>query len=322
MSNPTGGLLLNSVTPAAPTGNQNAKPQSDNASPMQSITWYPQQATASLLGVVVPDGSTITVDGTGKISAAITASVTRAVIRGVSESIYTAGGGGTFTINLPTGTLEGDFALLHILSWSGDAVVPSGWSEIISDFPVSFVCAKILDSADIAAGSISPTGAIGSPGDIAQMVTLIGATGGVSQTLGSGNGSSAGTFTETVTTSSSTLSTDLAVLFSATGITTGGALSVSPGTVLQNPSTAAIMGLTASQAMSGGATPVVFGYTNTNNISVQHVIVVSGTPAPVVLSLVGGTPTTTPALGTAIFDPSTNDLWIYGDAGWKSVTLT
>jgi hypothetical protein len=39
-------------------------------------------------------------------------------------------------------------------------------------------------------------------------------------------------------------------------------------------------------------------------------------------SLVGGTPTTTPALGTCYFDPSTNDLWIYADAGWKSVTLT
>jgi hypothetical protein len=69
MSEPTVGILLNSTNPAPPTGNQNVKPQSDGAIPQQSISFYPQKATSSLLGVVVPDGTTITVDGTGKISA-------------------------------------------------------------------------------------------------------------------------------------------------------------------------------------------------------------------------------------------------------------
>jgi hypothetical protein len=69
MPDPTVSIFLNSITPAAPTGNQNVKPQTDNAKPQQSITLYPQKATASLLGVVKPDGTTITVDGTGTISA-------------------------------------------------------------------------------------------------------------------------------------------------------------------------------------------------------------------------------------------------------------
>lgn len=69
MSQPTTSILLNSTIPAAPTGNQNVKPQSDGATPQQSISLYPQKATSSLLGVVVPDGTTITVDGAGVISA-------------------------------------------------------------------------------------------------------------------------------------------------------------------------------------------------------------------------------------------------------------
>jgi hypothetical protein len=76
MSQPTTGILLNSTAPSPPAGNQNVKPQSDGATPQQSITLYPQKATASLLGVVKPDGTTITVDGSGMISAAGLATAT------------------------------------------------------------------------------------------------------------------------------------------------------------------------------------------------------------------------------------------------------
>lgn len=70
MPAPTTSILLNSTTPAAPGGNQNVKPQSDGATPQQSISFYPQKATASLLGVVKPDGTTITVASDGTLSAA------------------------------------------------------------------------------------------------------------------------------------------------------------------------------------------------------------------------------------------------------------
>jgi hypothetical protein len=68
MPTPTVSILLNSTTPAAPTGDQNVKPQTDGAAPLQSISFYPQKATASLRGTVKPDGTTTTVDGSGVIS--------------------------------------------------------------------------------------------------------------------------------------------------------------------------------------------------------------------------------------------------------------
>jgi len=69
MPAPTTSIRLSSTTPAAPSGNQNVVPQSDGGTPQAAISFYPQPATNSLLGVVRPDGSTITVDDEGVISA-------------------------------------------------------------------------------------------------------------------------------------------------------------------------------------------------------------------------------------------------------------
>jgi hypothetical protein len=71
MSQPTTSINFNSTSPAAPTGNQNVKPQSDGATPQASVTFYPQVATDSLLGVVKPDGTTITITDDGVISAVV-----------------------------------------------------------------------------------------------------------------------------------------------------------------------------------------------------------------------------------------------------------
>lgn len=93
MPAPTTSIYLNSSDPAPPTGNQNVMPQSDGATPQQSVTFYPQPATPDLLGVIVPDGVTITVDGSGKLTAVGT------------------GGGGSFTapvtIESPNATTVG-----------------------------------------------------------------------------------------------------------------------------------------------------------------------------------------------------------------------
>jgi hypothetical protein len=74
MSQPTTSIGFSPTIPAPPTGNQNTIPQSDNGAPLQKVSQYPQKATASLLGVVVPDGTSTTVDGTGMISAVVTPS--------------------------------------------------------------------------------------------------------------------------------------------------------------------------------------------------------------------------------------------------------
>jgi hypothetical protein len=59
----------NPNVPAAPTGDQNATFQGNQDGPLLYVSAYPQKATASLRGTVKPDGTTITVDGTGTISA-------------------------------------------------------------------------------------------------------------------------------------------------------------------------------------------------------------------------------------------------------------
>ncbi|MHB1673766.1 MAG: hypothetical protein ACYCSP_05895 [Acidobacteriaceae bacterium] len=107
MSQPTTGILLNSTAPAAPAGNQNVKPQSDGATPLQSISFYPQPATAALLGVVKPDGTSITVDATGKISAV-------------------GGSGPTVTHDEPLTDGNANFLFAASLSEGGDILVVTG----------------------------------------------------------------------------------------------------------------------------------------------------------------------------------------------------
>jgi hypothetical protein len=69
VSQPTTGILLNSTKPAPPDGNQNVKPQSDGLVPLQAVSFYPQAATDSLLGVVKPDNKTLVVAADGTMSA-------------------------------------------------------------------------------------------------------------------------------------------------------------------------------------------------------------------------------------------------------------
>jgi len=86
MSQPTTGILLNSTNPSAPAGNQNVKPQSDGAVPMQSVSFYPQPATDSLLGVVKPDGTTIIIADDGTISTETAGA--SSIIQAVQQQLY------------------------------------------------------------------------------------------------------------------------------------------------------------------------------------------------------------------------------------------
>lgn len=65
MPQPTTAIYFSESFPAAPEGNQLCLPQTDNAVPEQSVTFYPQVATADLLGVGKPDGETLQVDENG-----------------------------------------------------------------------------------------------------------------------------------------------------------------------------------------------------------------------------------------------------------------
>ena len=102
MANPTTSIFLNQTTPAATTGDQNVVFQSDGSTPLQSITAYPQKATSSLRGTVKPDGTTITVDGSGVISAVLPVIVSVAGI--------TIDGGGSTPTTGSKGFLQVPFA--------------------------------------------------------------------------------------------------------------------------------------------------------------------------------------------------------------------
>lgn len=86
MSQPTTGILLNSTDPAPPDGNQNVKPQSNGAVPLQSVSFYPQAATDALLGVVKPDGTTIIVGDDGTISTQTAGA--SSIIAAVQQQLY------------------------------------------------------------------------------------------------------------------------------------------------------------------------------------------------------------------------------------------
>ena len=69
MSAPTTDILLNQVTPAPPSGDQNVAFVSDAATPLQSITAYPKRATSSLYGTVTLGISKVVmvIDGGGSV---------------------------------------------------------------------------------------------------------------------------------------------------------------------------------------------------------------------------------------------------------------
>lgn len=69
MPAPTTSIRLNSTTPAAPSGQQNVQFQSDGGTPLQQISAYMPLATDSASGAVIPDGTSITIDSSGVISA-------------------------------------------------------------------------------------------------------------------------------------------------------------------------------------------------------------------------------------------------------------
>lgn len=71
MSIPTVGIGFSPTTPA-PTDplDQLAVPQGDNAQPLERFSFTPKKATSSLRGTVKPDGTTMSVDGSGVLSAA------------------------------------------------------------------------------------------------------------------------------------------------------------------------------------------------------------------------------------------------------------
>jgi hypothetical protein len=261
MSQPTTSILLNSTAPAAPSGNQNCVPATDGATPLQSITLAPQKATSSLLGVVKPDGTTITVDGTGKLSAiAVVAPATVAPVLRVSN-INSSNSATGLTVTF-AGAVVGDFALVFAGGYS--PTVPSGWTPVtIATGGTWFsMCAwKILTSGDISTGSVSSSFTAGLDCALAIYVAE-GPTGGIREKESADNAGAGITITNT--TSSAVLSSDVAIYFASTRAGSGGVIPViTPGsgsaTTLQTAATSGSgdsQNILASQVMPGGVLAV------------------------------------------------------------------
>jgi hypothetical protein len=172
MPPPTTSIGLSPTIPAPPTGNQNVFPQSDGGQPLQKISFYPQKATTSLLGVVVPDNTSITVDGTGKISAAIPTGV--ATQAGVQDETYTysadTGTANAYAQTLtPTPTviagLSGKFKALHgntgastfTVAGTTAPLVKNGTQPLASgDIAVGQIIGWTYDGANFQTGGIAP----------------------------------------------------------------------------------------------------------------------------------------------------------------------
>jgi hypothetical protein len=103
MAPPTTGVYFNTTTPASPPGNQNVTFQSDGAQPEQSITAFPQLAVAGAsgkVGVVKPDGTSITLDADGTIHAVVTGG-------GGGGTGGASGSGGFLVVVVPAGAKDG-----------------------------------------------------------------------------------------------------------------------------------------------------------------------------------------------------------------------
>lgn len=98
---PTTGIYFSESFPAAPPGDQVCQPQSNGATPEQSVTFVPQQATIALRGTVKPDGTSITIDPDGTIHSVVTGGTGGGGTGGTSAS------GGAEVVVVPSGAKDG-----------------------------------------------------------------------------------------------------------------------------------------------------------------------------------------------------------------------
>jgi hypothetical protein len=132
---------LSDTTPVAPAGNQNVKVQIQSPDTSAGIpgrvSLYPQIATSTLLGVVVPDNETIVIDSNGKISAT-----------GSGGS-----GGGSASVLFGTGSPSGTLAsVVQSKTGAGYAIT---FANNVSQGNVIFVSYK--SEGNITASTISDT---------------------------------------------------------------------------------------------------------------------------------------------------------------------
>lgn len=182
----------------------------------------------------------------------------------------------SYTVTWPTGTVAGD--LVIIFAAGGNIpYVPAGWTTIDSQITganwESMACMRLLNAADIVAGSVTVTSS-GSYDSVLVVVSFVGGTGGVRSFASVKNTS--GTSSATVNTDGSPLTTDLMVYFGSNRAASTDTCSL--GTLLQQVNDGANASgclYAGSPAAVGGVSPV-FSYSSVGSGNYQIAIAVKG----------------------------------------------
>jgi len=121
-------MLLNSTNPAAPAGYVNAKPQTDGATPQQSITHYVPNVggvaakTASYLAVPGDNGTLVSFDSASAVTLTLPVTPPFAVWKIVVQNV----GAGVLTVNPNGKNLDGAAGSLTLNQNSGLVVYTDG----------------------------------------------------------------------------------------------------------------------------------------------------------------------------------------------------
>lgn len=181
------------------------------------------------------------------------------------------------TITLPSGSQDGDFAVLFANGYFAPSV-PSGWTDlsIASQSTWQAIGAsKILSSGDISTGSVSVSFG-GSGNCVLAIAVFVGSTGGVREVESGDNAGAPITITNTTT--SAVLNSDVAIYF-ATARNPSATPTITPGsgsaTTLQSETTNTHSVL-ADQLMPGGVIAVANLFSSAGSGATAAQIIVQG----------------------------------------------
>jgi len=153
MSQPTTSILLNSTSPAAPSGYINAKPQTDGATPQQSITHYVPNVggvaakTASYTAVAADNGTLVSFNSASAMTLTLPATppfaVWKIAVQNVGAGVLTVspnglnldGAAGSLTLNQNSGLVVYTDGTNYFTERGAATALPSGAANLVVATP-------------------------------------------------------------------------------------------------------------------------------------------------------------------------------------------